>query len=208
MRAAITWPELTAVVLAGGGGTRLGGKDKPMLTVAGVPMLDRVLAALEGAGRRIVVGPARVGLPAGVLTVREEPAGAGPAAATAAALALMPAEAPATASPGGLAGKGSDLVGVFAADLPHLTPEAVQVLVSAVDGGTGRVDGAVFVDERGSGSCSAGCGGAMRCGVGSSGSGTRWASRCGRCSAGWSLPKSGGSGTGHRHTSTATRRRT
>ncbi|MFC5005226.1 molybdenum cofactor guanylyltransferase [Dactylosporangium cerinum] len=149
MRAAITWPELTAVVLAGGGGTRLGGKDKPMLTVAGVPMLDRVLAALEGAGRRIVVGPARVGLPAGVLTVREEPAGAGPAAATAAALALMPAEAPATASPGGLAGKGSDLVGVFAADLPHLTPEAVQVLVSAVDGGTGRVDGAVFVDERG-----------------------------------------------------------
>ena len=54
-------------------------------------MLDRVLAALDGAGRRIVVGPERVGLPAGVLTVREEPPGAGPAAATAAAaLALIP----------------------------------------------------------------------------------------------------------------------
>jgi molybdopterin-guanine dinucleotide biosynthesis protein A len=116
-----------------------------MLAVAGVPMLDRVLAALDGAGRRIVVGPDRVGLPAGVLTVREEPAGAGPAAATAAALALIPAEAPAMTPSDRLVG----LVGVFAADLPHLTAGAVQVLVNAVVDGAGRVDGAVFVDERG-----------------------------------------------------------
>jgi hypothetical protein len=40
----------------------------------------------------------------------------------------------------------SALVGVFAADLPYLTGEAVGVLVDAVTAG---VDGAVFVDERG-----------------------------------------------------------
>ncbi|MEV4507684.1 NTP transferase domain-containing protein [Dactylosporangium sp. NPDC049525] len=134
MRAASTWPGLTAVILAGGGGTRLGGRDKPMLAVAGVPMLDRVLGALGGADLRIVVGPVRAGLPAGVRTVREEPPGGGPAAATAAGLALIPSADRAA------------LVGVFAADLPHLTGEAVAVLVDAVTAG---VDGAVFVDERG-----------------------------------------------------------
>jgi molybdopterin-guanine dinucleotide biosynthesis protein A len=41
---------------------------------------------------------------------------------------------------------GAGLVGVFAADLPYLTAEAVGVLVGAVAGG---VDGAVFVDGRG-----------------------------------------------------------
>ncbi|MFF5230463.1 molybdenum cofactor guanylyltransferase [Dactylosporangium sp. NPDC000521] len=125
------------MILAGGGGTRLGGQDKPMLPVAGVPMLDRVLAAVEGAALRIVVGPPREGLPAGVRTVREEPPGAGPAAATAAALGLVPRAA---------AGEGPALVGLFAADLPHLTAEGVEVLVAAVAGGA---DGAVFVDGRG-----------------------------------------------------------
>ncbi len=225
MRAATTWPRLTAVILAGGRATRLGGRDKPMLAVAGVPMLDRVLAALAGADLRIVVGPPRSGLPAGVLTTREEPPGAGPAAALAAALNLIPPSPPSVRpQPSPLSGppapselvtpsappapsaphapsatpaptapflrsspsppsapvaphsppapgvsqapsvpvaphsppapgmshapaaSRSALVGLFAADLPHLTAEAVSVLVDAVVGG---VDGAVFVDERG-----------------------------------------------------------
>ncbi|MEV0565805.1 NTP transferase domain-containing protein [Dactylosporangium sp. NPDC050588] len=125
------------MILAGGGGTRLGGQDKPMLPVAGVPMLDRVLAAVEGAALRIVVGPPREGLPTGVRTVREEPPGAGPAAATAAALDLVPRAA---------SEEGPALVGLFAADLPYLTVEGVGVLVAAVEE---DVDGAVFVDGRG-----------------------------------------------------------
>lgn len=122
-----------------------------MLPVAGVAMLDRVLAALAGAGLRIVVGPARDGLAAGVRTVREDPPGGGPAAATAAALALVPVGA-------------ENLVGVFAADLPYLTGEAVAVLVGAVTGG---VDGAVFVDERGKRQllCGVWRAGALRAGV-------------------------------------------
>ncbi len=181
------------MILAGGGAARLGGRDKPALPVAGVSMLDRVLAALAGADLRIVVGPPRPGLPADVVTVREDPPGAGPAAATAAALAVIPPAADALIPPAadglippaadGLAppavgasmasGGASDgpavegspvsagrglvpsvgggsgpaaLIGVFAADLPHLTAEAVGVLVAAVGDG---VDGAVFVDGRG-----------------------------------------------------------
>ncbi|WSG43401.1 NTP transferase domain-containing protein [Dactylosporangium sp. NBC_01737] len=114
-----------------------------MLAVGGVPMLDRVLAALAGAGLRIVVGPARSGVAAGVWTVREDPPGAGPAAATAAALGVMTT----SGEGGGSAAVGAGLVGVFAADLPYLTGEAVGVLVGAV--GAARVDGAVYVDERG-----------------------------------------------------------
>ncbi|MET7422355.1 NTP transferase domain-containing protein [Dactylosporangium sp. NPDC005555] len=133
MGAATAWPELAAVILAGGGGTRVGGRDKPSLLVGGVAMLDTVLGAVAGAGLRIVVGPPRDGLPEGVRTVRESPAGAGPAAATAVALALIPPEGP-------------ELVGVFAADLPHLTAAAVGVLIGAISDG---VDGAVFVDGRG-----------------------------------------------------------
>ncbi|MEV4131035.1 NTP transferase domain-containing protein [Dactylosporangium sp. NPDC049742] len=137
------------MILAGGGGTRLGGQDKPMLPVAGVPMLDRVLAAVEGAALRIVVGPPREGLPAGVRTVREEPPGAGPAAATAAALGLVPraaAEEQAEAKEQAEAEEGPALVGLFAADLPYLTAEGVGVLVAAVGS---HADGAVFVDGRG-----------------------------------------------------------
>ncbi|MGI5179755.1 molybdenum cofactor guanylyltransferase [Dactylosporangium sp. CA-152071] len=131
------------MILAGGGGTRLGGQDKPMLPVAGVPMLDRVLAAVEGAALRIVVGPPREGLPAGVRTVREEPPGAGPAAATAAALGLVPRAASEDQAE---AEEGPALVGLFAADLPYLTAEGVEVLLAAVES---HADGAVFVDGRG-----------------------------------------------------------
>ena len=123
------WEDLAAVILAGGAGTRLGGRDKPALAVGGVPMLDRVLGAVAGARQRIVVGPPRDGLPPGVWCVREEPPGSGPAAAVAAGLALVRVP----------------LVALLAADLPRLTPDAVEVLASEVS----TVDGAVFVDEAG-----------------------------------------------------------
>lgn len=119
-----------AVVLAGGRASRLGGVDKPSLPVAGVPLLHRVLAAVADADPRIVVGPAGRRLPTGVRRTREEPAGAGPVAATAAGLALVP--------------RGLEFVALLAADLPFLTREAVGRLrrAAAVAG----CDGAVYED--------------------------------------------------------------
>jgi molybdopterin-guanine dinucleotide biosynthesis protein A len=89
-----------AIVLAGGTGRRLGG-DKPSTRIAGWPMLDHVLLACAGASRRIVAGPRRIAL-TDPQFCREDPPGAGPVAAIAAALPLV--ERP--------------FVAVLAADLP------------------------------------------------------------------------------------------
>ncbi|MER7006594.1 NTP transferase domain-containing protein [Dactylosporangium sp. NPDC000555] len=151
------------MILAGGRARRLGGRDKPMVAVGGVPMLHRVLAAVTqvGAEPRVVVGPGREGLPGAVRVVREEPAGGGPVAAAAAGLAELGAltrpvsprddpaarlVAPRAVPPGGdQAAPG--LVALLAADLPLLTGKSIEVLVRAVD--EGGVDGAVFLDGEG-----------------------------------------------------------
>ncbi len=94
-------PALTAIILAGGGATRLDGADKPALEVGGEPMLVLVAraAACAGAGQLIVVGPERLGAVArglaevaalvagGIVTVREAPPGAGPVPAVRCGLA-------------------------------------------------------------------------------------------------------------------------
>lgn len=122
-----------AVVLAGGAGRRLGGAAKPVLPVAGTPMLHRVLAAVAGADPRVVVGPDRLPVPAGVARTQEQPPGGGPVPAIAAGLALVPDRVP-------------DLV-LLAADLPLLTASAVRRLLDAA-ARPGR-DGAVFMDSAG-----------------------------------------------------------
>jgi molybdopterin-guanine dinucleotide biosynthesis protein A len=122
---------IDVLVLAGGAGRRLGGPAKPTLTVGGRRLIDRVLAALAD-HRAVVVGDVE-GLPPGVGRVIEEPPGAGPAAAVAAGLA-------ACRRPGG-----SDLVGLFAADLAFLTPDAVAQLISAAT----SLAGALFDDDTG-----------------------------------------------------------
>jgi molybdopterin-guanine dinucleotide biosynthesis protein A len=116
-----------AIVLAGGRGRRLGGVDKPGLLVGRLSLLDHVLDAVGQAQRVVVVGPER---PTGrtVLWCREEPAGAGPVAAIAAALPLIDAATTVVA----------------AADLPNLRP-AIPPLLSAV----GSADAAVLVDPDG-----------------------------------------------------------
>ncbi|MGH2747248.1 MAG: molybdenum cofactor guanylyltransferase [Actinomycetota bacterium] len=117
-----------AVVLAGGGARRLGGADKAELRVAGRRLIDRVLGALEGAERIVVVGPARV-VDAPVLWTREEPVGAGPVAAVTAGLELVQAET----------------VVLLAVDLPFVETATVERLVTAVGDG----DGALLVDGEG-----------------------------------------------------------
>jgi molybdopterin-guanine dinucleotide biosynthesis protein A len=118
-----------AIVLAGGRGARLGGVHKPALVVGGRTLLDRVLDAVPDADPVIVVGPAQPVPPRAVLT-REEPAGGGPVAALAAGLAELRGA--------------TELVAVLAADLPFLTPAAMDALHAACTD-----DGAILVDADG-----------------------------------------------------------
>jgi molybdopterin-guanine dinucleotide biosynthesis protein A len=117
-----------AVVLAGGGGRRMGGVDKPGLTVGGVPLLDRVLAAVPDAEQVVVVGAPRPAVRP-VVWAREDPPGGGPAAALAAGLAHVTAPA----------------VVVLAADLPFLDAATIALLRASAEGH----DGAVLVDADG-----------------------------------------------------------
>lgn len=124
-----------AVVLAGGAARRLGGADKPGVRVGGRTLLDRVLAACEGAGRTVVVGPPRATCRP-VTWARETPPGGGPLAALDA----------------GLRHTTRPLVAVLAADLPFLTPGTLRRLLAAVreDGdGNAHTEGALLRDGDG-----------------------------------------------------------
>ncbi|NUW41709.1 molybdenum cofactor guanylyltransferase [Nonomuraea rhodomycinica] len=104
-----------AVVLAGGEARRLGGADKPGLVVGGRTLLERVAGAVSGAGRVVVVGPAR-DLP-GVVFTQEDPPGGGPVPALRAGLREVTAPR----------------VVLLAADLPFLTPPHISALLAAAD---------------------------------------------------------------------------
>lgn len=81
--------HVVAVLLAGGGGRRLGGIDKARIRSGGVPLLEQWIRVLAERGMRTaVVGPEHLGkdLPQGVLLTREDPPLGGPAAAVRAGL--------------------------------------------------------------------------------------------------------------------------
>lgn len=67
-----------AIILAGGGGRRMGGVSKADITVFGERLLDIALRAAEGAASTVVVGD--VTAPPEVIVTLESPAGTGPAA--------------------------------------------------------------------------------------------------------------------------------
>ncbi|MFC9811494.1 NTP transferase domain-containing protein [Streptomyces virginiae] len=119
-----------AIVLAGGAARRLGGADKPALSVGGRALLDRVLDACPDALRTVVVGGRRpTARP--VRWTREEPPGGGPVAALDA----------------GLRDTTAGLVLVLSADLPFLDRDTVRALLAAPDAhGT---DGAMLRDPDG-----------------------------------------------------------
>ena len=147
------------IILAGGRATRLGGADKPGLTVGGRSLLDAVLAAGTEAGARqaVIVGPSRPGagrLPGGppVRFVREEPPGAGPVPALRRGLD----ELDHPADPGDPAA--APWLAVLAADLPFLRAAHLRALVAAAAGhdGAGH-EGAVLSDDEGRAQWLAGC---------------------------------------------------
>jgi molybdopterin-guanine dinucleotide biosynthesis protein A len=106
--------DYDAIVLAGGAARRLGGADKPALSVGGRPLLDRVLAACPDAAVTVVVGPGRPTRRA-VVPALEDPPGGGPLAALDA----------------GLRHTTAPTVLVLSADLPFLTRAAVRALLEA-----------------------------------------------------------------------------
>src|SRR5690606_6505183 len=122
---------LYAVILAGGAARRMSGQDKPMLPIAGKPLLEHVLDAVTAASDVVVVGPRRDGI-RDVRWTCEQPPGGGPVAALTAGLAAF-------------ADAESADVAVLAADLPGLRPSTIGRLRAAMRG----AGGAVLVDETG-----------------------------------------------------------
>ncbi|MFD7784496.1 NTP transferase domain-containing protein [Streptomyces nojiriensis] len=116
-----------AIVLAGGAARRLGGADKPALSVGGRALLDRVLDACPDARVTVVVGGRRA-TARPVRWTREDPPGGGPVAALDAGLRRTTAE----------------LVLVLSADLPFLDRETVRALLDAPG-----ADGAMLRDPDG-----------------------------------------------------------
>ena len=121
--------DLSAILLAGGRGSRMGGVHKPLLEVGGSTLLDAAVAAAKTAGCEpiVVVGPSDDAHP-DLTWVREDPPFTGPAAAILAALPLV-------SSPRTL---------VLACDLPRVA-DAVRALLAAPD----EADGVCLEDASG-----------------------------------------------------------
>lgn len=119
-------PAFDALILAGGRSSRLGGVPKQHLVFKGATLLERSLAAASGARHVVVVGPDPGPLPEGVLSCREQPEFAGPAAAIGAGLDLLASKA-----------GGSEYILVLACDMP-LVGDAVSILTLALRSAAGE----------------------------------------------------------------------
>ena len=126
-----------AIVLAGGGSRRLGGTDKPSVTIGGRSLLDRACAAVRATGidRIVVVGPDRMA-ETDVIHAQESPPGAGPAAAVGAGMRALGEV------------DGDHLILVLACDMPRaasalagLVDTADRAVTNGFDGAIARADG-------------------------------------------------------------------
>lgn len=119
-----------AVVLVGGGGTRLGGLDKAAIDLGGHPLVQASLDAAAAARTLVVVGTTSAPLPARARVTQEEPPGSGPAAAFAHGINAVDAPAPWTL--------------LLACDVPA-APQAVEQLRRSMGTAGADGDGAVIV---------------------------------------------------------------
>jgi len=128
---------IDAVILMGGRAERLGGISKGDLRVGGRTLLERVVDAAGVARDRVVVGESGASLlPPGVRVVREEPPFSGPAAAVAAGVRALRADA--------------DAVLLLAGDQPFVAAAVAPLLAAlAGDADDPPADGARVVDAEG-----------------------------------------------------------
>lgn len=134
--------EFDALILAGGRSSRLGGSPKSELIYDGETLLNRAISAARGARRIVVVGPEPQNPPCRVLTCREDPPFAGPAAAIAAGLARLQHPDPSLAGGADSAGAEDEPASytlILACDMPHAA-RAVQALLEALPRGAGNQD--------------------------------------------------------------------
>ena len=119
--------EFNAIILAGGRSSRLGGVPKSRLVFDGATLLERSLRAAGAAVRTVVVGPDPGDLPDGVMTCREDPPFAGPAAAIAAGVSALAAHQTGRND----AGAPPAYTLILACDMPH-SAAAVSALAASV----------------------------------------------------------------------------
>ncbi|WP_101850827.1 molybdenum cofactor guanylyltransferase [Kocuria flava] len=124
-----------AVVLAGGRSARLGGTPKARLSRDGRSLVRITVDAVGAAEAVVVVGPADLDLPGGVLRTREDPPFAGPAAGIAAGLAAL---APLPSVPWTM---------TLACDMPGVAAAVAGLRAAAAAGPA--ADGLVAVDAAG-----------------------------------------------------------
>lgn len=129
--------SVAAVVLAGGGGVRLGGYAKHAIEVDGQTLLEHALEVTEGFDDVVVVGP-EVPTSRPVTFAREDPAGGGPAAGLLAGIEAVRQKR------AGL----PDRVVALAVDMPLVTRRTVTRLLEALDADA-EADGVVLVDAEG-----------------------------------------------------------
>src|SRR4051812_25317842 len=110
-------PRLAAVLLTGGTAGRMDGVDKGALSIEGVTLLERALAAVTSAVEVGVVGPPAPTSRPGRWALEDPPRG-GPAAGLLAGLDRL--------------GSAPDLVAVLAVDMPRVTAATVRRLAAAV----------------------------------------------------------------------------
>ncbi len=107
-------PRFGAIILAGGGGRRLGGFSKSDLKIDGTRFLDQIVETLREDGipeeRIVVVGPDSLEVPAGIALTFEDPPRGGPGAGIVAGLKFLGYE--------GAADPTDDLVLITTCDAP------------------------------------------------------------------------------------------
>lgn len=113
--------QLTALILAGGKATRLGGVDKRELVIGGRTIFERQVAALAPCAAEIIVSSPRA--VAGYRSVVDPVPGAGPLAGIAA----------------GLAAAGTPWLFVIAGDMPYVHRAFLDLVLSRGDAGCDAV---------------------------------------------------------------------
>ena len=99
-------------MLAGGRASRFGGKNKALIEIDGVPIINRTLTLLEPVFREIILAgwPAGSTLPAGVVPVDDNFPGLGPLGGIEAAMKVS----------------SSPVIFVFGGDMPWLSGELIE----------------------------------------------------------------------------------